>query len=102
MQPTTRLQAMFRKFRLTTKDVNKGYYKGNRTGTIGRHTKHGGFIIDRTKVRTFVVPEGLKDFKLQPFVTLNKEPVWGQFETVDGPRDPELYLAKWKSMNAVD
>lgn len=64
MQPTTRLQAMFRKFRLTTKDVNKGFYKGNRTGTIGRHTKHGGFIIDRTKVRTFAVPEGLKDFKV--------------------------------------
>jgi large subunit ribosomal protein L41 len=54
----------FRHLKLTTKDVNKGFYKGNRTGTVGRHTKHGGFIVDYTRVRTFVVPPNLKDFKV--------------------------------------
>ncbi|KAJ2342160.1 60S ribosomal protein L27, mitochondrial, partial [Coemansia sp. RSA 2618] len=33
------------------------YYKGNRTGSIGRHTKHGGYVINMDKVRTFVVPD---------------------------------------------
>ena len=65
MQPTPSLAVRaFRKLRLTTKDVNKGYYKGNRTGSMGRHTKHGGYIIEWEKVRTYVVPEGLKDFKV--------------------------------------
>lgn len=51
-----------RRLRLTTKDVNKGYYKGTGTGSMGRHTKHGGYIIDWNKVRTYVCPplEGFK------------------------------------------
>jgi len=24
---------------------------------MGRHTKHGGYVIDRNKVRTYVVPD---------------------------------------------
>jgi large subunit ribosomal protein L41 len=75
MQSTSRLLGAYRHLRLTVKDVNKGYYKGNRTGTIGRHTKHGGFIIDRTRVRTYVVPEGLKDFKVR-FLSLPFPPLW--------------------------
>ena len=31
---------------------------------MGSHTKHGGYIIDWDKVRTYVVPENLKDFKV--------------------------------------
>lgn len=31
---------------------------------MGRHTKHGGYIIDWRKVRTYVVPKNLKDFKV--------------------------------------
>ncbi len=65
MKPT---QALFfrpyRKFQLTTKDINKGYYKGNRSGSMGRHTKHGGYIIELHKVRTYVVPTGLDTFKV--------------------------------------
>ena len=64
MRPTQQLLKKYRHLRLTTKDINKGYYKGNRTGTIGSHTKHGGFIVDYSRVRTYVVPEGLKDFKV--------------------------------------
>jgi hypothetical protein len=63
MQPTRILQGMrYRKLRLTTKDVNKGYYKGVGTGSMGRHTKYGTYVIQWEKVRTYVVPplEGFK------------------------------------------
>lgn len=49
---------------IQTKMVNGGYYKGTRSGSMGRHTKHGGYIIDYAKVRTYVVPKDLKDFKV--------------------------------------
>jgi large subunit ribosomal protein L41 len=65
MRPTQQLLKKYRHLRLTTKDINKGFYKGNRTGTIGSHTKHGGFIVDYSRVRTYVVPQGLKDFKVR-------------------------------------
>ena len=32
---------------------------------MGQHTKYGGFVIDWKKVRTYVVPQGLKDFKVE-------------------------------------
>ena len=54
----------YRHLRLTTKDVNKGYYKGNRTGAMGRHTKHGGYVIEWNRVRTYVVPS-LEGFKVR-------------------------------------
>lgn len=55
MHPT--LRALGRRIQLTTKDTNKGYYKGNRTGSMGSHTKYGTYKIDYKKVRTFVVPD---------------------------------------------
>ena len=64
MRPTPSLAVRFRKLRLTTKDVNKGFYKGNRTGSMGRHTKYGGYVVEWDKVRTYVVPD-LKDFKVR-------------------------------------
>ncbi|KAI3392542.1 hypothetical protein diail_5513 [Diaporthe ilicicola] len=70
-RPTQALGKKFRKLRLTTKDINKGFYKGNRTGTVGSHDKHGGFKVDFSKVRTYAVPAGLDTFKLTPFVTAN-------------------------------
>lgn len=73
MQPTANLLGKFRKLRLTTKDVNKGFYKGNRTGTVGRHTKHGGFIVDYRRVRTYVVPEGVRDFKVRFYLPLDEK-----------------------------
>ncbi|KAK3333453.1 mitochondrial ribosomal protein L27-domain-containing protein [Cercophora scortea] len=102
MQPTRILQGMrYRKLRLTTKDVNKGFYKGTGTGTIGRHTKHGGYVIDWTKVRTYVCPS-LEGFKLTPFVTKNIQKVHGQYEDGQGPRSPALYLSRWKVENGLD
>jgi large subunit ribosomal protein L41 len=63
-RPTQALCKRFRKLRLTTKDINKGFYKGNRTGNMGRHDKWGGFKVDYNKVRTYVVPQGLDTFKV--------------------------------------
>lgn len=53
------------RLRLTTKQVGPGYYQGNRTGSMGRFgRKKGTYIIEWEKVRTYVVPEGLADFKV--------------------------------------
>jgi len=57
MQPTNVLHRAIRRLQLTTKQVNGGYYKGTRSGAMGRHTKHGQYIIDWDKVRTYVVPD---------------------------------------------
>ncbi|KAL4963798.1 mitochondrial 54S ribosomal protein mL41 [Aspergillus stella-maris] len=64
-------QPMMARLRLTTKQVGPGYYKGNRTGSMGYFAKNGSFVIDWKKVRTYNVPEGLKEFQLTPFVTKN-------------------------------
>ncbi|CAP66817.1 uncharacterized protein PODANS_4_6880 [Podospora anserina S mat+] len=64
MQPTRALLGMrYRKLRLTTKDVNKGFYKGTGSGSMGRHTSRGGYIIEWNKVRTYVCPD-LTGFKV--------------------------------------
>jgi large subunit ribosomal protein L41 len=65
MRPTQALSVgRYRHLKLTTKDVGKGFYKGNRTGSMGRHTKCGGYVIEWNKVRTYAVPN-LKDFKVR-------------------------------------
>lgn len=61
----------FRKLPLTTKDINKGFYKGTGTGSMGRHTKFGGYVIDWQKVRTYVVPAGLDAFKVRETLRLD-------------------------------
>jgi hypothetical protein len=50
-----------RRLALTTKMTNKGYYKGNRVGSMGRITKFGNFHIDYAKVRTYIVPQTYKN-----------------------------------------
>jgi hypothetical protein len=65
MKPTSSLLVgAYRHLKLTTKDVNKGFYKGNRTGSMGRHTRFGGYIIEWHKVRTYAVPEDLASCKV--------------------------------------
>lgn len=65
MKPTQTLGRRISRLALTTKMTNKGYYKGTGTGSTGTHTKHGGYIIDWAKVRTYVVPKNLADFKVR-------------------------------------
>ena len=64
MKATSPLYKRVTRLALTTKQTNKGFYKGTGTGSTGRHTKHGGYIIEWEKVRTYVVPKDLKDFKV--------------------------------------
>lgn len=63
MRLTPTLSIRWGKLPLTTKDVNKGFYKGNRVGAMGRHTKHGNYIIQFEKVRSYIVPD-LTGFKV--------------------------------------
>ena len=58
------------RLRLTTKQVNGGYYKGNRTGSMGAHTEWGGYIIDYRKVRNFNCPD-LKNNKVRVCLSVN-------------------------------
>ncbi|KAI9790442.1 MAG: hypothetical protein M1816_005106 [Peltula sp. TS41687] len=102
-KPTQALFRSIRRLALTTKQVNKGYYKGNRTGSMGRHTKHGGYIIEWDKVRTYVVPSNLQDFQLTPFVTRKMRPTRGRFEKdPKGGFSGERYLERWKIENGDD
>ena len=52
------------RLRLTTKQVNGGYYKGNRTGSMGAHDSYGGYLIDYRKTRHFNCPN-LTDFPVR-------------------------------------
>ncbi|KAJ4424883.1 60S ribosomal protein L27, mitochondrial [Gnomoniopsis sp. IMI 355080] len=105
-RPTQALFKRFRKLRLTTKDINKGFYKGTRTGKVGNHDKHGGYRIDFKLVRHYVVPKNLNEFKLTPFVTNNvRRKTGAEAYTeygMDGPRSPQRYLDMWKMENGLD
>ncbi len=57
MHPTPALQRALRRLPLTTKQGPHNYYKGNRTGAMGSHTKYGGYKIDYSKVRTYLCPD---------------------------------------------
>jgi len=46
---------------------NKNFYKGKGVPAVGRHTKHGGYVLVKWKLPEYVVPD-LTDFKLQAFV----------------------------------
>ncbi|MCJ1472164.1 hypothetical protein MMC13_000811 [Lambiella insularis] len=103
MKATQPLFRRLRRLALTTKQVNGGYYKGTGSGSTGRHTKHGNYVIEWHKVRTYIVPEQLKTFKLTPFVTKNMEPLKGNFEgDKKGGLSGQRYLSRWKEENGVD
>ncbi|OAX78382.1 hypothetical protein ACJ72_07314 [Emergomyces africanus] len=109
-KPTSSLNA---RLRLTTKQVNGGYYKGNRTGNVGYFgKKKGTYFIDWRKVRTYVVPEELDTFKLTPFVTKRMEPTRTQYTKtiMIGEREVEVprgmngkdYLDDWYANNELE
>ncbi|KAA8906631.1 mitochondrial ribosomal protein L27-domain-containing protein [Sphaerosporella brunnea] len=102
MQPTTSFLARsttgIRRLRLTTKMVNGGYYKGTGSGSMGRHTKHGGYKIDWHKVRTYVMPI-MAGFDLTPYVTNKMKPTRGRYAEGEHPMHGSVYLRKWKELN---
>lgn len=63
MRPTAPLCRAIRRLPLNTKQAGKDFYKGNRTGAMGWHTKYGGYKIDYKKVRTYICPD-LSDFNV--------------------------------------
>ncbi|KAF7597076.1 hypothetical protein BBP40_010550 [Aspergillus hancockii] len=105
-------QPMMARLRLTTKQVLGGYYKGNRTGSMGYFAKNGSYVIDWKKVRTFVVPDNLDEFKLTPFVTKRMAPTKskytqdmvknGKFITVERAFGGKDYLDMWASDNGQE
>ncbi|KZF24887.1 50S ribosomal protein-like protein YmL27 [Xylona heveae TC161] len=102
-KPTQPLLKRLRRLALTTKQVNGGYYKGTGSGSMGRHTKHGGYIIEWNKVRTYVVPEALQDCQLTPFVSKNIKSARGRFENdPQGGLSAMRYLTRWKEENGQD
>ncbi|TFB07153.1 54S ribosomal protein L27, partial [Trichoderma ghanense] len=104
MRPTQILGVgKYRHLKLTTKDVGRGFYKGNRTGSMGRHTKYGGYLIEWNKVRTYVVPQNLAESKLTPFVSREVREEPGDYKGLNkGPQDPYFYVEQWKRYNGVD
>ncbi|CAG8956143.1 hypothetical protein HYFRA_00012060 [Hymenoscyphus fraxineus] len=100
MKPTQPLARKLTRLALNTKNTNKGYYKGTGSGSMGSHTKHGGYVIDWAKVRTYVVPD-LRNFKLTPFVTRTITPPRGRFDgDPQGGFSGKRYIQKWKEENA--
>ncbi|KAF2239243.1 hypothetical protein EV356DRAFT_528518 [Viridothelium virens] len=107
-KPTAPLYRRLRRLALTTKQAGKGYYKGTGSGSMGRHTKHGGYIVEYEKVRTYVVPD-LDGFMLKPFVASRIERRRGEFPQGEefkgdllGPLSGRRYLSQWKSENGVE
>ncbi|KAE8145877.1 hypothetical protein BDV25DRAFT_163672 [Aspergillus avenaceus] len=105
-------QPLMARLRLTTKQVNGGYYKGNRTGSMGYFAKNGSYVIDWKKVRTYVVPEHLDEFKLTPFVTRRMAPTKSKYTrdfekngrviTVERAFGAKDYLDLWASDNGQE
>jgi len=103
MRPTAPLSRAIKRLALTTKQGPHNYYKGNRTGAMGQHTKYGGYIIDWKKVRTYVCPD-LTDFNVRiPSITPGliswRKRRWGKgwMEGVGGDDERELG-ASWGTM----
>ncbi|OGE51735.1 hypothetical protein PENARI_c012G06533 [Penicillium arizonense] len=79
-------EPMLMRLRLTTKQVNGGYYKGNRTGSMGVFDKKGQYRSQVEKHRNYIpaaklelpgLPEGSstkEPFLLTPFVTKHMRP----------------------------
>lgn len=54
---------------LTTKQGNKHYYKGTGSSGYGQLNKNGKYVVNWTKVRTYVVPLDLAQTNLKPLVS---------------------------------
>ncbi|BFZ54298.1 60S ribosomal protein L27, mitochondrial [Savitreella phatthalungensis] len=85
-----------RRLPLTTKQGHN-YYKGTRTGRTGTHTKHGGYIVDWSIVRTYPAPTSTH---LTPFVS--RKVLKSKSERPAGITyfSGKQYLANWKLDNS--
>ncbi|KIW14106.1 hypothetical protein PV08_06887 [Exophiala spinifera] len=102
-QPSPQLCA---RLRFTTKQVGRGFYRGNRTGSKGAHNDRGGYIVDWRKTSFYNVPE-LEGFSLAPYVTLElPEPPRKitRFGSTYTPKkvDGLEFLHEWKRLNPYE
>ncbi|XP_064407460.1 large ribosomal subunit protein mL41-like [Halichondria panicea] len=67
---------------MTSKRGNKNFYKGRGAKGTGRHTRKGGFIINRSRIPEIVVPN-LEGFKLKPYVSLKTPYIIGKPMTAE-------------------
>lgn len=71
-------------------------YKGTRSSGIGKHTKHGQYVIQWNKVNTFVVPKFV-NLDLKPLVSANVPELKHEYTGFKkGPLDTKLYFSKLK------
>ncbi|ODV67684.1 hypothetical protein HYPBUDRAFT_152520 [Hyphopichia burtonii NRRL Y-1933] len=83
---------------LTTKQGNKHFYKGTGSSGYGRLNSAGVYIIDWSKVRTYVVPSDLQSEGLKALVSPTAPQIYQQYVGYqDGVKSAEL---AWK--NVVD
>jgi len=80
-----------------SRSKGKNYYKGRRSGSMGFLTKHARFMVDWKKVRTYVVPEGIAESGLQPYVSKNVKSRRSHFIDNDGPLSGAFYIQQWKA-----
>ncbi|EXJ78449.1 hypothetical protein A1O1_08849 [Capronia coronata CBS 617.96] len=92
------------RLRFTTKDVGRGFYRGNRTGSMGSHTEFGGYVVDWRKTPHYNAPSA-QDFSLTPFVTLEMERTTRVQDRPDGTTytpekvDGVEFLRQWARLN---
>lgn len=105
---------------LTAKQGNKNYYKGNRSGLMGRWTNRGNFIVEEHRKRQFVIPsldacEVLNINQFTPYVTSKADKLIRGDHTVrdyfkeqnksdlltaeENQEAQEIAKGIWKSMN---
>ncbi|KAJ9630379.1 uncharacterized protein PV06_08083 [Exophiala oligosperma] len=103
VQPSPQLCA---RLRFTTKQVGRGFYRGNRTGSKGAHNDRGGYIVDWRKTSFYNVPE-LEGFRLAPYVTLELPEPSPKIERFGSKYTPKKvdgleFLHEWKRLNPFE
>ncbi|KAK6457797.1 mitochondrial 54S ribosomal protein YmL27 [Scheffersomyces xylosifermentans] len=76
---------------LTTKQGNKHYYKGTGSSGYGKLNASGTYIMNWSKVRTYVVPKDLHGTELKALVSPNTPQIYQRvIGYEDGFKSPEL------------
>lgn len=95
---------------LTTKQGNKHYYKGTGSLGYGKLNRDGKYIVDWTKVRTYVVPADLHLTPLKALVSPKVPQVYQKYVGYDdGAKSADLafqnlvdFVEYGENYNAVD
>lgn len=76
---------------LTTKQGNKHFYKGTGSSGVGKLNNAGNYIVNWSKVRTYVVPADMYLSNLKPLVSPKSPQIQQHYIGYeDGPKDGEL------------